>query len=378
MSGGKMSSHAQERQALSSVPELSSLYATYGVEVNTLSVEQIFALYERTGFLYPEKASRLRPHLGLVRENWRKMLRAGESLLYILTAGDEKRGMASLAVWRTAPHGWMPQHLVSDNNPFASRAVMLAAAAARMLRGVDDAQNWFRPENRFPARVFGSMVQTIGESLCSVQRHSFFALPKGLKLSVDSKIHAVPYDPSHKQALSSIASATRGSVYIAGEDLLGDVELRTVNDIYRSVGLRRTRSVWLAYKGTRSEPVGAAIAFRGPLGINFSYLENRCDLLLHPTLPVSEVPDTIACLLSASSAAYHDFELNEIPLVADEMGTDVLLKLGAEFLRHYCQGIWLQAGHQGFYQHVNGFYSRLLARAEKQKMKRSRAASESR
>ena len=172
-----MSSHAQERQALSSVPELSSLYATYGVEVNTLSVEQIFALYERTGFLYPEKASRLRPHLGLVRENWRKMLRAGESLLYILTAGDEKRGMASLAVWRTAPHGWMPQHLVSDNNPFASRAVMLAAAAARMLRGVDDAQNWFRPENRFPARVFGSMVQTIGESLCSVQRHSFFALP---------------------------------------------------------------------------------------------------------------------------------------------------------------------------------------------------------
>ncbi|PYX78524.1 MAG: hypothetical protein DMG70_31310 [Acidobacteria bacterium] len=373
-----MSSHAQERQTLSSVPELSSLYATYGVEVNALSVEQIFALYERTGFLYPDKAARLRPHLGLVRDNWRKMLRAGESLLYILTAGDERRGMASLAVWRAAPHGWMPQHLVSDNNPFASRAVMLAAAAARMLRGVDDAQNWFRPENRFPARVFGSMVQTIGESLCSVQRHSFFALPKGLNLSVDSKIHAVPYDPAHKQALSAIASATRGSVYIAGEDLLGDVELRTVNDIYRSVGLRRTRSVWLAFKGTRSEPVGAAIAFRGPLGINFSFLENRCDLLLHPTLPVSEVPDTVACLLSASAAAYRDFELNEIPLIADEMATDVLLKLGAEFLRHYCQGIWLQAGHQGFYQHVNGFYSRLLARAEKQKMKRSRAASESR
>jgi len=203
-------------------------------------------------------------------------------------------------------------------------------------------------------------------------------LPKGLNLSVDSKIHAVPYDPAHKQALSAIASATRGSVYIAGEDLLGDVELRTVNDIYRSVGLRRTRSVWLAFKGTRSEPVGAAIAFRGPLGINFSFLENRCDLLLHPTLPVSEVPDTVACLLSASAAAYRDFELNEIPLIADEMATDVLLKLGAEFLRHYCQGIWLQAGHQGFYQHVNGFYSRLLARAEKQKMKRSRAASESR
>jgi len=254
---------------------------------------------------------------------------------------------------------------------------MLAAAAGKILSGIDDAQNWFRPENRFPARVFGSMVQTIGESLCSVQRHSYFALPRRLSLPLSGKIHAVPYDPSQKQSLSAIASATRGGVYITGEDLLGDVELRTVDEMYRSVGLRRTRSVWLAYKGSRREPVGAAIAYRGPLGVNFSYLENRCDLLLHPTLPESEIQDTIASLLNASSAAYHDFELDEIPLIADEMATKVLLGFGAAFLRHYCQGIWLKAGHQGFYQHVDGFYSKLLARAEKQEMQLSRAVAAS-
>jgi len=169
-------------------------------------------------------------------------------------------------------------------------------------------------------------------------------------------------------------------VYMTGEDLLGDVELQTVNEMYRSVGLRRTRSVYLAYKGSRREPVGAAIAYRGPLGVNFSYLENRCDLLLHPTLPASEVPDTTASLLSASSAAYQDFELDDIPLIADEMATEVLLGLGAAFLRHYCQGIWLKAGHHGFYQHVDGFYSKILARAEKQELQlgRAAAASESR
>jgi len=372
-----MSSDAQHLQALSSVPQLSSLYATYGVEVNALSVDQVFALYERTGFLYPAKAARLRPHLDVVVKNWRKMLRAGQSLLYVLTAGDEAHGRASLAVWRTAPHGWMSQHLVSEDNPLASRAVLLAAAAGKILRGTDDAQNWFRPENRFPARVFGSMVYTIGESLCSVQRHSYFALPRTLKFSNSSRIRAVPYDPSQKQALSAIASATRGSVYIAGEDLLGDVELQTVNEMYRSVGLRRTRSVWLAYQGTRSEPVGAAIAYRGPMGINFSYLENRCDLLLHPTLPAVDVPGAVASLLSAAATAYQDFELDDIPLISDEMATETLIKLGAEFLRHYCQGIWLKAGHQGFYQHVDSFYAKLLERASKQN-KKSRAAAGSR
>jgi len=71
-----MSLDAQDRQTSSSVTQLSSLYATYGVEVNTITVGQVFALYERTGFLYPEKAARLRPHLELVRDNWRRMLRA--------------------------------------------------------------------------------------------------------------------------------------------------------------------------------------------------------------------------------------------------------------------------------------------------------------
>jgi hypothetical protein len=246
---------------------------------------------------------------------------------------------------------------------------MLAAAAATIHKGCDlSAQNWFRPENRFPARVFGSMVQTIGESLSSVQRHSYFALPRTLSLPTEKRIRVVPYSPSHKQALLEIASAARGSIYVAAEELEQDVELNAVDELYRGVGLRRTRHVWLAYRANKEEPVGAAIAYRGPLGVNFSYLENRCDLLLHPMLPESEVSEAASSLLTASSAAYEDFELDEIPVIAEEMATHVLFKLGAEFLRHYCQGIWLQDGHPRFYRHVDGFYSKLLARMDKHEL----------
>ena len=361
-----MSVGALDRQTARSFPQLSRLYATYGVQVNALSVDEIFALYERTGFLYPEKAARLRPHLWQVRENWRRMLRGGESLLSVLTAGDDKRGWASLAVWRTTLQGWMLQHLVSENNPFASRAVMLASGAASILKGSDESgQNWFRPENRFPARVFGSMVQAVGGNLSSVQRHGYFALPRRIAFSSQGRVSVVPYDRSQKAALCAIASAVRGNVYISAEDLDRDVEFQEVDELYKQVGLRRTRQVWLAYRRHTDEPLGAALAYRGPLGINFSYLENRCDLLLSSTLSQSEVSDVVASLLRAASAAYHDFELDEIPLIADEIANDALLKLGAEFLRHYCQGIWLKDGHPRFYRHVDGFYSRLLARVEK-------------
>src|SRR5205807_2527083 len=370
--GGEMSLDALDKKTLSSLPRLSDVYDSYGVEVNALSVSEIFALYERTGFLYPDKAARLLPHLEQVRENWRRMLRSGDSLLYFLTAGDNKRGRASIAVWRTTHYGWTSQHLVSENNPVASRAVILAGTAASILRDVDEShQNWFRPENRFPSRVFGSMVQTIGQSLSSVQRHMYFALPKDSRLPSGGRVRVIPYDSSHQEALCSIASVSRGSIYVAAEQLATDPRLAEVDQLYREVGLRRTRQIWLAYREYKDEPIGAVIAYRGPLGLNFSYIENRCDLLLHPTLPEADVEDVVSGLLRASAPAYKDFELDTIPVIAEEIAAPALVQLGAEFLRHYCQGTCLQEGQLRFYRHVEGFYSRLLARVEKHAMQPS-------
>jgi hypothetical protein len=245
---------------------------------------------------------------------------------------------------------------------------MLDGSAASILKGVDEShQNWFRPENRFPARVFGSMVKTIGESLSSVQLYMYFALPRGLSLASQGGVRIVPYDPSHKAALSALACAARGSVYATAEELANDPELKAVDELYRRVGLRRTRHIWLAYRPHKDEPIGAAIAYRGPLGLNFSYIENRCDLLLHPAVAESEAPGVVAALLKASSVAYEDFELDTIPVIAEEIAGPALLQLGAEFLRHYCQGIWLKDGQLRFYRHVEGFYSKLLSRAERER-----------
>lgn len=363
---------ALDQRTLKSLPRLSDVHTSYGVEVNALSINQLFALYERTGFLYPGKAARLTPHLGQVRENWRRMLRGGESLLYVISAGDDKSGRASIAVWRTTHHGWMSQHLVSENNPLGSRSVMLAGTAASILRGVDESyQNWFRPENRFPSRVFGSMVQTIGTSHSSVQQHMYFALSRKLGLRSATGIRAVAYDASHKEALCELARASRGPIYVAAEELALDVELKAVDELYRNVGLRRTRQVWLAYPEGKNEPIGAAIAYRGPLGVNFSFLENRCDLLLHPKMAESEASDVVTTLLGASFAAYTDFELDTIPVIADPIASVILIQLGADYLRDYCQGIWLKEGNLRFYRHIDGFYSRLLARSGKHVMEHS-------
>jgi hypothetical protein len=351
---------------------VSDVYAAYGVRVNALSVEEIFDLYERAGFLYPEKAARLRPHIAKVKDNWRRMLRSEDSLVSVLTAGDSQSGMASLTVWRTAQRGSTLQHLVSEDNPLASRAVMLACGAATIAnKNEDSGQNWFRPENRFPARVFGSVVEAVGPAWSSVQSHSYFAFPRRLSYVPEPGIYVTGYDPAQKANLCALAAAVRGYIYVVAEGLAGDVEFAGIDQLYRRVGLRRTRHVWIAYRARTQEVLGAAIAYRGPLGINFSYLENRCDLLISPSVSQSETVGVARALLRAVSPAYEDFELDEIPLVTDDHGAQACRQLGGEFLRRYCQCIWLKDGCPAFHRHIEAFYSRLALRAEKHSLRKA-------
>jgi hypothetical protein len=339
------------------------------VQVNALNVDQLFALYERTGFLYPAKAARLTPHLSTVREHWQRLLQSNGSLMYVLSAGDERDGIASIVAWRTTEDSWVWQHLVSDSHPLRLRGVMLGGLVRCIRLGIGTSQqNWFRPENRFPARVFGSMVQSLGDSLAAVHQHMYFAVPRQLPAKRISSVQIEPYDPSQQIGLCGLATQARGALYVSAEALDRDVELAAIDRLYQAAGLRRTRRVWLAYrKGTR-QPVGAALAHHGPLGVNFSFIENRCDLLVSPVLNPADAADVTTALLQAAAAAYDASALDDIPVVADQASASALLGCGGQLLRSYCQGIWLKDGQPALYRHLDGFYTRVMDRERRNRV----------
>jgi hypothetical protein len=158
--------------------------------------------------------------------------------------------------------------------------------------------------------------------------------------------------------LPGLALAARGRVYAEAEELdHEDLELATVDELYGHVGLRRYRHVWLAWE--RDRLLGAAIAWRGPLGFNFSFLENRCDLLLEPQLAATKADAVVRTLLHAASASYRDFSLGQIPLVMPAQQAPFAVAAGAELVRPYTQSIWLQPGFEAMYEHMARFYRRI-------------------
>ncbi|MBI3249569.1 MAG: hypothetical protein HYZ50_23960 [Deltaproteobacteria bacterium] len=340
-------------------------YEAYDCHLNAIDPQELFHRYEQAGFLYPEKRERLIPYFPEIAENWRRALRGGELLLWVLTHEDPHSGAwTSVSSWRSTSTGWHTQHLVSLGVPTGARTVLLAAQAVRIHDGFDSShQGWFTVTNRFPRQVFGSIQHSLGDTHASVKTHHYLAVPMNVCREEVAEVRIVPCRQGRAQDLVEVALSARDAVYVASEQLLeDDLELHAVDDLYRRVGLRRTRRVWLAYLGLSDQPAGAVLAYRGPLGLNLSFLENRCDLLIRPGLSETEVALVTRALIHAAATAYPDFRPGFIPVVADDCSVFTLQQAGAHYLRSYGQSIWLRPGYVAMYRHMENFYKRVEKR----------------
>lgn len=336
-------------------------YARFGCRVNAYSIDDLFSAYRRSKFVYEQKAMRLRAHWPEILANWQSARLAGELIQYVLTYGDVRGdSWATVTSWRSTHRGWLAQHLVSTGGPTASRAVMLAGQV-RIEGGWERSQQtWHRPSNRFAARAFGEMITHMPAGTASVIPSLYLQVPHGQLNAVCPRTSLViaELDGGKCEELQDLARRCRGDLYVSAEELDSpDLLLDEVDQLYRLVGLRRYRRIWLAStKG--GEPVAAAIAYRGPLGMNFSFLENRCDLLLSPGWPAEKAVDAIASLLSMARQTYAGLALDGLMVVCDARAKEAVCAVGGQVVQHYTQSIVLEAAFAPLFSYFDSLYPR--------------------
>lgn len=338
------------------------VYADYGCRINALDPEALFRRYQETGFLYPAKLERLAPYLPLILGNLRKALRS-EAIFWVVTyEHPESRGWASISTWRSTTHGVHSQHLASLGGPLASRAVMLADQRAMIQwTTIQSAQNWFRPTNKYAARIFGSITDRIGPEHASVSTLQYLAVPRAINVAPQCAFRIVRCREGRASGLHALAQKVRGEVYACSMEYDDDdLELQALDELYRAVGLRRYRNVWLAFAGASESPSAAIVVNRGPIGLSFSFLENRCDLLVSPDVAQGDIAPLVASLMKVASSEYEDSLLPFIPVAADDRSAGVLLAYGAQLIQTYSQSIWRRGGFEGWYTHVDSFYQRII------------------
>jgi hypothetical protein len=218
-------------------------------------------------------------------------------------------------------------------------------------------QSWFLPSDRGAKKAFSYLERKLGPNRASVEHYSHIAMPIKGTPPHDDDLLVVPCqnnDGGRQDDLVHLVTGTRGFVYVTSEELdHEDVNLEALDDAYRRADRRRYRRIWLAYSRTRREVVGAAIAYRGPLELDFSGLTNRCDIVIHPMLSLQTTASVARLLIAAVASVYKDFHSESIPVLTDERTGTVLATYGGQWLREVGLAIILDSAYEDWYHHLS-------------------------
>lgn len=331
-------------------------FKSINAKVNSVGPGEIFWQYVKSGFLYANKKKKMNPYLEQVEDNWTRAMSLGEEIFWVATVSDkDTKSWASICNWRTTLTGWVSQHLVSSGN--AALPLMLMLATQRKvidespLMRYESFQNWYRPTNKYANKVFGSLAKSIEPSARDQIEYRYYTIPQRLLQSFPDEVsvHTVRCTSNDKY-LAEIFNNVFTKEHIKAEELdVVDFELNALDEIYRKVGLSRRREIWVCFDKKQNVPMGFAIVYRAPIGLNFSMLENRAEVHLCARVDVNKAQEICASILKSIQHSYSDFVAPFIPVVARGETALALELMGVSFVRTYNQFIWQKNGYESWY-----------------------------
>lgn len=286
---------------------------------------------------------------------------------YVHFRTEKKEDFASITCWRHSNQGLFAQHLVSTGNPYLSLKVMMKAQYISEhgfgRNEIQSGQNWFRPDNRYAYRVFASMFEKLGPEKASLILFQYLHLPlKHIRDYASERIRVEELTETNKSFLDFVIN-NYGLVFTKGEELdRDDIQLKGIGKLFKQYECEKHRKIVVVKDNSTEKILAAAIANRAPIGLNFSFLENRAYYILDGQLGETEREEVLKLIHCKLKSIYEDFPLQIIPIVTDKRTADQLTCQGALLQRAYFQSIWLRPGFRQWYEHIESFLKKIETR----------------
>lgn len=343
--------------------------ANSGCRVNEISPDRLIELYYKTNFIYKAKSIRLAPYLSLILQNWNKALKAGTSLVRIITYTDRFDHTASVMLWKFTKSTWNVQHLVSSGGHISHIPMLSVKGSLITYPSWNDPKYincWYRPDNKLPQLCFGKSVNAIGDEKISLTSWNYYEcdriVPYYTKNIKVEDCTALTFEVFRTFFLSQ-----NNPVWWQSEDFTSkDLELNALNEEYRQVGLKRSRKIVLAFQHQEEIPSAVAICNLSSLGLNLSFLENRCLLLYRKGLSDVNRACLTHALLQRVQKLYQNSELHFIPLLVQENSSNFFAKeFQYSLIKKYNQSIWGEPAYIPWYHYIQDLYGSYSTRAQR-------------
>ena len=286
---------------------------------NRVDMDALWNFFFDSGFIYPKKYVFLEANKDKIKAIYEKLYNQNQKIARHFIYKDKDRILGHLAMIRFYANTWLIHHHAAD------RSVSLRAGIAvldQIGRFINDSHQfysirmnyafcYFRPENRFPSRVFGGVFKSIGDPKgCSLDTFAYFHCRKILndESQLDKTWDLMKAQPEDLLELQNFYEFSSGGIMLDAMELNEDDAIDELSMKYQQLGLKRKKHVFSLKKDSKLKAV--AIINISDIGLNLADLTNNIKIIV---VDSSELTKDILYL--ALSQLSKRFEQDEIPVL---------------------------------------------------------------
>jgi hypothetical protein len=258
-----------------------------------LSFEQIFRFFQETRFMYPAKLAALEPFMPAVRRTFTQLQSKESTVFKSLIYREGGKTLAHGSCVRVYRRTFVLQHLAGITHRLSHRPApqVLNLGLAEYFGQSTDLEYlkfFFRPDNRWPSRVFGGFARKLSDRhLSDLRTFEYLGIDTGVELPERASVRVVEAAVGDLGLIERHFVATEKGLLLRSDDLTrGALSLRELDAEFGDLGLTRKRAVLLALR--EGEPVGFALCELSSPGMNLSELFSAFRIHL---LPAAGEPD---------------------------------------------------------------------------------------
>jgi len=286
---------------------------------NRVDMDALWNFFFDSGFIYPKKYVFLEANKEKIKAVYKKLYTQNQKIARHFIYQDKDRILGHLAMIRFYGNTWLIHHHAAD------RSVSLKAGIAvldQIGRFINDSHNfysirmnyafcYFRPENKFPSRVFGGVYKNIKDPKgCSLDTFAYFHCRK---TSNDESGLDKPWDLTEAQSedlveLRNFYEFSSGGIMLDAMELSEGDTIDELSMKYQKLGLRRERHVFSLKRIGKLKAI--AIINISDVGLNLADLTSNIKIIV---VDSSELTKDI--LFLALSQLSKKFEQDEIPVL---------------------------------------------------------------
>lgn len=286
-----------------------------------IDLDQLWEFFFASGFIYPKKYQSLKEYRNEFKVTYAKLYDSTPEIARHFIYQEKSRIVGHMAMLRQFSNSWLIHHHAADRTRSQTAGLetlqlvgeAVNEAQALYSAHMDYVMCFFRPENRFPQRIFGGVAKHYDDpSLCSVDTFDYFHYRKeySLKWKDNGTWQLAPAQEEDLLNLEAFYRNKSAGLTLHSMDLTPNQQQKdtSLDESYQRAGFQRHQSTLALQKEGRT--VALFMLLRTEVGLNLSNLTNAITVFV---LDNKELPRE--AFFTAVAMLADEYPQDEIPVL---------------------------------------------------------------